>query len=60
MRRHESSSSPTAVLQKMAVDAGLAIESPAFAAHLDHIDPLKGFRQRFQFPQKRDVTAGKS
>ena len=51
---------PAAELEKIRTDSGCCtdVDSDAFAKYMDTSDPLKGFRDKFQYPKKRELPIG--
>lgn len=54
-----SSSSPSEVLASMAAKHQLDLSSRQFAQHLDELDPLRRFRERFDYPKKGTLPSAK-
>jgi len=47
--------SPSQKLEKIAKENGLQVNSVEFAKYMDDVDPLKEFRQKFDYPKRKTL-----
>jgi hypothetical protein len=51
---------PGEVLDAISAQLSLSVDSATFAKHLDSVDPLKDFRQKFAYPKNKTLPIGET